>query len=492
MNFIKRHYIFLFCILGSIVRLIYGIMHQPWLQSPDQMAWEIILDQKMFTYDHLIHYPHEGGTIVISLISQVINILTSLNSLSITAFILDFLIRIFQMNIIEKVFNSKIAFYFGLWTIFATSTIIPWGTTIFGLHYISGIFPFVFLFLISKREVSFKNQILNGTIIALMIWFNYTNLMLAPIFIIHLLTQTNRLQNAIAFLSSLLVIILLHFIIRLNFSAGFILNEYSLFSVRGESLSTDFKTFINRLLIIPDTLSNALIALPINGKARVYFKIVIYLFFGFSLTGIILSIRNKSFNKNVLYIIILITLFSVIYLLSPFYFPENFGNYIAFRHLSFIVPLISLLIIISLSFFRIKVLVYIFIVICSMRSINLFSLKNSVDSNDLALKTGWILGSKFGHDPNKIIKLVSSQNNNSILLQGAVWGINSSLLFDTKQISPADAELKVQKLVSILTAFPKGNNTDIKKGLLISFSNKVSPVLDPALLPLIEKRLNKN
>ena len=59
--------------LGSISRLVFALEFQLWNQSPDQLAWELnlqeIFENGNWSYDSLIHYPHEGGTILISLFS---------------------------------------------------------------------------------------------------------------------------------------------------------------------------------------------------------------------------------------------------------------------------------------------------------------------------------------------------------------------------------------------------------------------------------------
>ena len=64
--------IVLFCVLGSILRLVYGVLYTPWELAPDQIAWEIIIRNGEFSYSNLIYYPHEGGSFLISLQTMVL------------------------------------------------------------------------------------------------------------------------------------------------------------------------------------------------------------------------------------------------------------------------------------------------------------------------------------------------------------------------------------------------------------------------------------
>ena len=69
----KRYDILILCFLGTFVRIMYGLIYEPWLQAPDHLAWELLIEQGSFRYDHLIHYPHEGGSILISIIGLSID-----------------------------------------------------------------------------------------------------------------------------------------------------------------------------------------------------------------------------------------------------------------------------------------------------------------------------------------------------------------------------------------------------------------------------------
>jgi hypothetical protein len=185
--FKKINIILVMCVLGSLFRLGYCWVHTPWKFAPDHMAWEILLDESIkegdFSYSHLIHYPHEGGTIVVSLFSLLINFFTPLNSLAIAAFILDFLSRLIQLYVVKKIFTNKVSLAFGLWTIFAMPCIIPWAGVSFGLHSISSLFPFVFMYLIWKDGASHRHSVIMGLFLGLAVWFSYANIPLIPVYL---------------------------------------------------------------------------------------------------------------------------------------------------------------------------------------------------------------------------------------------------------------------------------------------------------------------
>ena len=102
-----KYDLLILCLLGALVRFLYGYFYALWNLASDQIAWEILLSEGTLSYDQLIHYPHEGGAIVISFFSHVVKLFTTFNSLTITAFLVDFCSRWIQLSIVQKIFNKK-------------------------------------------------------------------------------------------------------------------------------------------------------------------------------------------------------------------------------------------------------------------------------------------------------------------------------------------------------------------------------------------------
>ena len=98
MKDLGKYGIFVLCILGAITRMFYGYAHEPWIHAPDQLAWEMVIEQGDLSYCQLIHYPHEGGSILFSLFSQLLELFTSFSSLTISAFLADFVVRFVQIS----------------------------------------------------------------------------------------------------------------------------------------------------------------------------------------------------------------------------------------------------------------------------------------------------------------------------------------------------------------------------------------------------------
>ena len=116
--------------------MIYTIIFNSWEISVDHIAYELILEQGYLTYNKLIHYPHEGGTIVVSLLALILESFTKFSSVSIAILLFDFATRFFQIYIVNKIFNNNILKYFILWTLVPGPMILGLSATFIGLHYI--------------------------------------------------------------------------------------------------------------------------------------------------------------------------------------------------------------------------------------------------------------------------------------------------------------------------------------------------------------------
>src|SRR4030095_15458263 len=86
--------IWLFVLAGTFIRLVYGIYSKAWMAAPDQIAWGLSLDEMLqigtFSYKQLIHYPHEGGSLLVSLIALALRPIDFiLPSLSLAALLID-------------------------------------------------------------------------------------------------------------------------------------------------------------------------------------------------------------------------------------------------------------------------------------------------------------------------------------------------------------------------------------------------------------------
>lgn len=478
------------CILGSLVRLLYGYLYTPWTQAPDQLAWELLIDQPGFRYDHLIHYPHEGGSILIAVWSKFLKFFTDFNSLTILAFLLDFLVRYTQISIVQQIFSWKITLLFGVWTIFAAPYMIPWGTVNFGLHAISSIFPFLMLFLFSKPA---SYAPFYGFFTGLACWFSYSNIVLIPaLFLFHGYNR-HDLRKWLYSILGLSTILTIHLVTRYFADPGFHLRAFNAFSIRGEILSISNIPFKHRLTQLPETLSNAALALSVQDKflpilRPVYLLLTVLALIGWWIQWI--QWRRRAWNKQIMPAFSILFFFLISYLLSPFFYSESDGNYISFRHLMYILPLLSLFLILGLSAFRTSIPVFLFLALGIFQSVRLFTLPKNQEHDQIIKAIGWILGTKSGHDPQTLIAVIrQNPDEKELLIQGIGWGVTASLFSDLGTTDTHTIEVNTNRLIQLSDALPGSFQKDLLTGVEYAFSTEVSPHLDPEIHIFIQKKI---
>ncbi|WP_035842001.1 hypothetical protein [Crocinitomix catalasitica] len=490
-EFFSVNRIIILCVLGSIIRLIFGYIYTPWQQAPDHLAWEIIIEQGNLQYDHLIHYPHEGGSFLISLLGQFIELFTNISSLTISAFILDFVIRFIQIKIVKKIFNIKIATLFGVWTVFATPTIIPWGTVNFGLHALSAIFPFLLLLLLHQKRDTIKHHILCGVFLGVALWFSYINLILIPAFFLYRLMSRTDIKRLLYSLLGFIGVIILHILVRKFLDAGFQLNELGLTSIRGVDFSIHDIDILNRLTNLPTVVANSTLAIPQSNLYMPSLRLLYYFVFIVACIGMIIYHKKNNFAYSNYMIIPIIIFFLVVYTFSPFFELRDMGSYIYFRHLTYILPLLSLFIIAGLSSYRYKVILIAFFILGMVRTGQLFTTQISPKSDGITKAAGWIIGTKLGHDAKAIVTIIEDNPDSKILLrQGVGWGISASLLFDNDNLDKIEAETKLIELVELISTYPKAYQIDLLEGVKFSFNEGLTPRLNPELRLKIEQIVN--
>lgn len=489
---LNKYWILLLCLLWSFVRLLFGYYYELWTQAPDQLAWELVIEQGNFSYDHLIHYPHEGGTILISLLSHLVERFTDFSSLTILAVIIDFAVRYIQIRIVKKVFNTQVAFLFASWTIFATPSIIPWGTVNFGLHMLSSVFPFIFLFLLSRKNDSMRHHIFCGVFLGLAFWFSYSNFVLIPVFFLYNLVRKIKAINWVYSFLGLVSVAAAHLMVRLYLDAGFHLSELNLLSIRGEIFSISKVSFWNQMSYMPRVFANSVMALPKPSSNMEVIRLIYYAFFLLSAIGFYIAYKKNHFKKSVYLMFPIITLFLMVYLLSPFSHLLDTGNHISFRHLTYIVPLFILAIISGLSSFRYKIIVVLFLLLGTYRSSEIFTMEKVSENEVITKATGWVLATKLGHNTEAVSSIIANNpEKRDLLIQGVGWGTSTALMYGINKLDTSKSNSKINELVELLSRYPESFQGLLIEGVKFSFSDNVSPKLNSNLKVKIEEALNK-
>lgn len=487
--------ILLICLLGTLARLVYGMEKKPWNQSPDQYAWEMILDHSFyeghFSYDQLIHYPHEGGTLLISILSLILKLFARHHSLVLSALILDFASRYVQLYVVRQVFKFQVSLAYGLWTIFAVPALIPWATVNFGMHSLCSFFPFVLLYLLWQGKHSRWHCWWHGMFLGLACWISYTNALLVPLYFLYMIVEKKPVRQwGCAFLS-LALVLGIHAVVRTHADAGFHLAGYSVSSIRGTTFSLmEASTYDHVFAVWTHQFpGSTLLESDLPGSShtlRVLWLTLVFTGWG----GYFLSRVLRSSPPAASMGFWLIPLFVTLYAVSPFFDDETHTrNFIAYRHFAYILPLVSLYAIHGLFSLRVHHVLLPLYLFCGIKGY--FHMFDHKPATYLPVKeAGWVLCAKFGHDVGRLTGIVeATRYDQAELRKGIGWSLGTTLFEGLRKEDSLALRPKLDFLVQTLQEFPASYRPTLVMGVEYAFEGPVLPKLDPGILDRIHERL---
>lgn len=299
----------LFLVLsGTLLRLIFGIFSKDWMAAPDQLAWGLSLDEMMqsgtFSYKQLIHYPHEGGSLIVSIVAICLRPFNFiLPSLSLSALLIDTISRWIQIKLVQKMFGTVTMSWFALWTVLAVPLLLPWATVNFGLHSLSAFLPFIFIYFATVHISKMPGGFWCGLVAGLSVSFSYDNLIFIPTFLIWKLFDSGKLLDKFRtmgmFLSIALIAMIPHMMVRFFADNGFQLEQLSSTSIRGVAWGTvlSLQSLQNLVYVLQNHLPASFFLSTTSLISEVNQRFIVI---GFFIVAIIFSFlakvkSNKSF-----------------------------------------------------------------------------------------------------------------------------------------------------------------------------------------------------
>lgn len=492
----SNKWLLVFLLLGTFVRLLFGLHTQLWNGAPDQLAWQLTLDDalqnELFSYKQLIHYPNEGGSIVLSSIALLLKqVQCGIPGLSLTALLVDTLGRLIQVVIVRKIFGEKVALYFAVWTVFSVPLLLSWSVVNFGLHHIASFSPFIYLLLLF-RPMKPHSPWLFGLFCGLSLAFSYDNsvvvLAVGVVIISGIVPVTNKLAFLAKFGLATVIAFLPHLAFRLFLDNGFHLGESSSFLIRDLNFS-HLITWHGGMAFVEFWYKPLPASFFLGGVATFYQKVLHVLVILFLLFSLYKTIKQWRKMEGLKPLIVMIVCFFLLYLLSPFYEKSgSLTSYVSYRHLSYILPAIVLWMIYVLlqrtagtgDYFAKA-----WIILCIAGSGVFMWTAQPVKSVSYK-ETGWILARKFGDDPellNRIRNRLPLTRQKEIMV-GYGWGITTALFRETKNERKSVLELK-----AIIDHFPKEYRKDVLTGVDFAFSPGITPVLKASSLKCIRQEM---
>lgn len=204
------------------------------------------------------------------------------------------------------------------------------------------------------------------------------------------------------------------------------------------------------------------------------------LLLGIGAASTLISLILKR-NIPILVAVVAGSIFLLGYSISPFYDPHiDRSHYVYARHLTYILPLLSFLAIYGLSRLRFSfVLLSFFIGLGAIGSISSMSSKSSQDPSNR--EAGWVLGTKLGHDPARLVRIADQQQlRSAALMEGMGWSIASTIIGSSRTQSERLAEFQ-----KIRTEIPDRFLSSFNEGVKHAFSEGMRPKLDQSFQSLI-------
>jgi hypothetical protein len=480
---------------GTIVRFIYGYYTKAWMAAPDQLAWGLSIDAMLhnnsWSYLQLAHAPHEGGSFFIGLLSILFRPLQFiLPSLSWAALVVDAAGRLIQVKTTQKIFGNRTAFWFGIWSIISVPVLIPWGTVNFGLHSLASFLPFLFLYFAGSFRESKYSPVWCGVICGFAVSFSYDSVVLvvaAVLFLwVNAVDTRTRIFSLLIFFAVFSITMLPHLFTRLFAVIGFSLGAAPDLTARwiplaagdlGKLFSVWYRPLPGSFLLSAISFVPPVFQLVITG---------VFLF-----SGIVYFLLSQAISRIAKWLpLSIVFLFIAAYALSPFNGNSyNSRSYVYYRHLAYIIPLITVIIIagfVQAGKFS-RWLLSTWILLCGLASCQYLS-KGSTFSKPAYRPAGWIIAHKYGDNITRSVQVQAMTEPvwRQELWTGFGWGLSAAILKNQADTSA------VRKLAGLIRQYPQQYQPAMIEGVRYSFAKTITPVLDPRLLEAFEAMLLKN
>jgi hypothetical protein len=471
---------------GTLFRAWFGLYHQFWNQSPDQLMWEwVISDFSAFGFSgmhQLMHYPHEGGSLILSLLALAFRSLPDwLPALSWATLFADSVARYVQIRITYSLWGFHPALFFGIVSVVSGFPLmLPWATVNFGLHALASFIPFVLCYFIAFRQSPVSIGILSGLAVS----FSYDSIVFLP-FCLFTLVYFNRqkgdqLTGALRYLAAFAITLIPHLFMRLFCDTGFDLSGKSLLSVRGAE--REFGIGLDFFTRFADTWKNSLPAsFFLNAIHAVYPDRLCVVVLCVILAGFGLSLYGKNTRSRSIPGMLLILCFTALYAASPIFSPDRGQtSYVYYRHMAYVAPLCCALVFAGFSSAgRAGIIISVLITACCLLFTYGYVRNTAVRSGVLIRNAGWALGGKYGHNPAMLTRVASQAPDTAghEVYIGAGWGITAAML----EWKEAGDHAAVDSLATLFGRYPRAMQSYMREGFEFAFSPGVTPVLDPEL-----------
>jgi hypothetical protein len=479
---------------GALVRWVFGLAEMPWVDAPDQLAWELLLDEARdgpLRFDQLVHYPHEGASALVGLLAWLLpSRVAGLPALSAAALIVDTGSRAVQIAVVHRVFGSTVGKWFGWWTVVTVPGLLPWGTAGFGLHGLAAFWPFV-LMVLAARRVGVQ-PVPVGLVLGLAVAWALDSLVVLAAAVTFVFTsgrQGGRLRATALVVVAALAVLVPWWLLWTQLDVGFQLEKLGPLSVRGMSPSVVNLLWAPvRFLAVPIVVIPGATWLPtVGGPVGTYALRLVWT--AACVMGTSLVVSRRAEPAATVGLLVLLWFF-VAYAASPFYVASPLGgDYVAYRHLAFVLPLLVALAWRGVAdtarwrrWFAVTLLG-----LGVLGALGQVGQPQGAPTVPPVRAAGWVLGRKLGHDVPRLSRLAARMpdDDRAELERGFGWGLTATVLGR----GSTRGEEGLLELVELLNAFPAAVRPGLIRGVVDAFDPRATPRLEPALQAALLARL---
>ncbi|MBL8012044.1 MAG: hypothetical protein JNJ64_15665 [Flavobacteriales bacterium] len=469
-------------LVGTLVRAWFGWSHQLWGLAPDQAAWDLALadvaHHGLPGFKHLIHYPHEGGSLPLSLIALLCMAIPGpVPPLSWAALLVDALVRYLQIGWAARLFGPRTGLVFGAWTVLAVPTMLPWATVNFGLHALMAFAPFAVAVMLKEGAGPFRTGLVIGGLASLA----YDVWVLLPVCLAWwLMVDRGRSPRAwAALLAGAALAFLPHALVRLSVDLGFGSEQWAPLSVRGaERSELDPRDWPVRFVSIwADVIPGSFTMGPVTDPGV---RAIAWCVLPVLLIGSAVSLMRSGRAAAVAGAFVL-AFTGAMAVLPLFTIRADGTGIVHYRYVPFIMPLLALLVVDGVCrmgrWWKGAALAW--LAGCAALSI-VYMVRTPVAAHASDEATGWVLGRKYGERPGDLLRMMSllDPDRRPDFLRGCGWG-TAAALFDGR--GPRDREA-IERGRALLTAYPSEAQAEVWRGVERAFDPAVTPRLDPIVL----------
>jgi hypothetical protein len=473
----------LYLIAGTIVRLAYGACCEPWSGQCDQLAWGMVLSSVRWSdgisYGQLIHYPHEGGTILLSALALITGAIGKMPALTVAALLFDLGSRCVQLLVVRRFFSPQVFHWFGAWTVLSIPGVLPWSVVNYGLHSLAAFVPFALLWLALREHTGSRGHLVDSLVLAAMVWFSYSTVVLAPLYLFFRRDLFRVPRNWLSFFGVLIAVLGLHVLVRSLADPGFHLSGFSPSTIRGMALDAPFGKFIRQAdhlwtsAFPGSSMLPPMLGLPAALVRRLWALIMLAGFVG----GGIAWYRRRPYERHLLFCMLAVLLFGLAYAASPFFQESaNRTAFVHYRHWAFILPMTTLAAIAGLGTFRYSRAPLLgHALLCAVSVAALFTGDKANEST--YKETGYVLSMKFGHDPRLLSAIAHHYPDaEPDLFRGAGWG-SAEILLAFHEPGQRD----VDTLAALTMKYAPRERPWFREGLALALSRDAMHGLPPDL-----------